>query len=155
MKRKYPDRYAWVDEVVKKATAPAQKPKPPAPPGLTKKEKRRLKRRQKMFGKRAGRDKFLLSYEWAVARQEALRLAKRRMAGKLRCEACWRGPEDHVTLCVDHIKNRRDYPSLALDQSNLQVLCSQCNWGKSNRHSTDWRDSDPLTNAYRATLAED
>lgn len=153
MKRTYHDRYSWVDEVVKKTATPARNPKPPV---LTKKEKRRLKRRQKLFGKRGGRDKFLLSYEWAVARQEALRLAKIRMGGKLRCEACWRGPEDHVTLCVDHIKNRRDHPQLALDQGNLQVLCSQCNWGKSNRHSTDWREEGgPLTNAYRATLAED
>lgn len=153
MKRRYPDRYAWVDEVVRKATK-STLPAKATSAGLSKKERKRLKQRKRKFGNKT-KDKFLLSYEWAVVRQEALRLNKDRW-GIGRCEACGRGTADGVNLHVDHIKNRRQHPGLALDQSNLQVLCSQCNWGKSNRHDTDWRhDGDPLTSAYKATLAED
>jgi 5-methylcytosine-specific restriction endonuclease McrA len=36
------------------------------------------------------------------------------------------------------VKPRRTHPSRALDLSNLQVLCSTCNWGKGNRRD-DWR----------------
>ena len=40
---------------------------------------------------------------------------------------------------VDHIKPRKKYPELALDKSNLQVLCEECNHGKGNWDETDWR----------------
>lgn len=56
-----------------------------------------------------------------------------------RCECCGAGPDDGVRLDVDHIKPRSRYPELALDKSNLQVLCQPCNMGKSNRHEDDWR----------------
>lgn len=42
---------------------------------------------------------------------------------------------------VDHIKPRSKYPELALNMSNLQVLCEACNLGKSNKDETDWRTS--------------
>ncbi len=44
-----------------------------------------------------------------------------------------------VPLHVDHVKPRSMYPALALDKSNLQVLCDKCNRGKSNRDETDFR----------------
>lgn len=40
---------------------------------------------------------------------------------------------------VDHIKPRSLFPELALVFENLQVLCRDCNLGKSNRDETDWR----------------
>jgi 5-methylcytosine-specific restriction endonuclease McrA len=40
---------------------------------------------------------------------------------------------------VDHIKPRSLFPLLAADPENLQVLCEDCNVGKSNVDTTDWR----------------
>lgn len=42
-------------------------------------------------------------------------------------------------LNVDHIKPRSIYPELELDFSNMQILCSECNRGKSNKYSDDFR----------------
>jgi len=41
---------------------------------------------------------------------------------------------------VDHIKPRSKFPDLELNESNLQVLCADCNLGKSNKDDTDWRE---------------
>jgi len=40
---------------------------------------------------------------------------------------------------VDHIKPKSRYPNLSLAFSNLQVLCRECNLGKSNLNDTDFR----------------
>lgn len=40
---------------------------------------------------------------------------------------------------VDHIKPRLHHPHLALEFSNLQVLCPRCNKAKGNKHETDYR----------------
>lgn len=56
-----------------------------------------------------------------------------------KCCACGKSAKDGAVLHVDHIKPKSHYPELALDISNLQVLCSECNLGKGNRDSTDWR----------------
>ncbi|MBN9047718.1 MAG: HNH endonuclease [Rhizobiales bacterium] len=56
-----------------------------------------------------------------------------------RCQCCGSSVRDGAELHVDHIKPRSLYPDLALDESNLQVLCSDCNMGKSNRDDTDFR----------------
>lgn len=48
---------------------------------------------------------------------------------------------------VDHIKPRSKYPHLELDPNNLQVLCRDCNLGKSNIDETDWR---PVTMGSKA-----
>ena len=40
---------------------------------------------------------------------------------------------------VDHIKPRSRYPALELTLTNLQVLCNDCNMGKSNDDETDFR----------------
>ena len=39
---------------------------------------------------------------------------------------------------VDHVKPRSKFPELALDLSNLQVLCNLCNVAKSNVDMTRW-----------------
>lgn len=52
------------------------------------------------------------------------------------CQLC--GNRDQP-LYVDHIKPRSLYPELQLAESNLQVLCHDCNLGKSNKDDTDWR----------------
>jgi 5-methylcytosine-specific restriction endonuclease McrA len=84
-------------------------------------------------------DDFLLSFEWRQLRMVVL---KKRGA---RCECCGASPADGVTVInVDHIKPRRDFPELALDESNLQILCGVCNHGKGNWDQTDWRSDAPV-----------
>lgn len=75
---------------------------------------------------------FYNSWFWKKIRYEALRKAE----GK--CCLCGRSAKDGVRLVVDHIKPLREYPSLALDINNLQVLCFDCNKGKSNSDYTKW-----------------
>ena len=79
---------------------------------------------------------FYKTEEWAKVRYEVLR----RSSGK--CELCGRSAHDGVILNVDHIKPRRRFPHLALDLSNLQVLCGQCNRGKGGTDDTDWRGTE-------------
>jgi hypothetical protein len=93
--------------------------------------------KKEKYGKATPRPKsdgFLASYEWRVVRMQVL---KRDGA---KCACCGATPADGRVMNVDHIKNRRDFPSLALDLSNLQVLCDACNHGKANWDSTDWRE---------------
>lgn len=56
-----------------------------------------------------------------------------------RCQCCGSGPQTGAVLHVDHIKPRSKYPQLAFSIGNLQVLCADCNIGKSNKDETDWR----------------
>lgn len=70
---------------------------------------------------------------WRVVRYQALR----RSRGV--CECCGAGPELGRPLHVDHIRPRSRWPDLALDLSNLQVLCADCNLGKGISDTTDWR----------------
>lgn len=79
-------------------------------------------------------DAFLRSYEWRRVRMEALK-----MHGT-RCLCCGASPSTGAVMHVDHIKPRRIYPELALDVTNLQVLCEECNHGKGNWDMTDWRE---------------
>ena len=80
---------------------------------------------------------FLTRPEWKRARYDALK------AGDGRCQCCGRNkhqlpPGEYLN--VDHVKNRRDYPHLALTFSNLEILCGPCNAGRGNRCERDWRD---------------
>ena len=77
---------------------------------------------------------FLRSYEWRKVRMVVL---KRDGA---RCRACGATPADGIRVNVDHIKPRRRFPGLALDETNLQVLCEDCNHGKGSWDMTDWRE---------------
>lgn len=106
---------------------------------LSKKEKRKLNRKLKQRDKPLKQiaykreiDPFYSTYEWAQLRYKTLLLH-----GK-KCQCCRASPPD-VRLNVDHIKNRRDHPELALDIKNTQVLCELCNKGKGNWDSTDHR----------------
>lgn len=76
---------------------------------------------------------FYWSKEWRSLRYKALRRAD----GK--CQLCGRSRGDGVILHVDHIKPRSRFPQLALDIDNLQILCEDCNLGKSNKCTRDWR----------------
>lgn len=82
-------------------------------------------------------DAFLLSYEWRKVRMVAL------VRDGARCACCGATPRDGAQMNVDHIKPRRLFPDLALDPNNLQVLCHECNHGKGNWDSTDWRGTLP------------
>ncbi len=79
-------------------------------------------------------DAFLRSPEWKAIRYQALVLH----GGQ--CQCCGASAKDGAHLQVDHIRPRSKFPALALDINNLQVLCADCNAGKSNVDQTDWRD---------------
>jgi 5-methylcytosine-specific restriction endonuclease McrA len=87
--------------------------------------------------KRKAKDNFYSSWEWKGVRYEALLLHGRR------CQCCGWSPTDGGTgyLVVDHIKPKANYPHLALDINNLQVLCNDCNMGKARKHEHDFRDT--------------
>ena len=78
-------------------------------------------------------DKFYASPEWRSLRYKVLELYGNK------CAACGRSPKNGVVIHVDHILPRSIYPEHALNISNLQVLCDQCNLGKSNLYEKDWR----------------
>lgn len=99
---------------------------------LTKLEKQNDRQLKNLFGKLTGRkpDQFFQSRRWQRVRYEAIKKYGRK------CLACGvKAKEIHV----DHVKPRSKYPELALELSNLQTLCRDCNFGKGNWDTTDWR----------------
>jgi len=72
---------------------------------------------------------FYSSRPWRELRYSVLRQSGGR------CMCC---KSDDKQLHVDHIKPRSKYPHLELDRANLQVLCVDCNLGKSNIYNDDW-----------------
>jgi 5-methylcytosine-specific restriction endonuclease McrA len=79
---------------------------------------------------------FLQTPEWRRVRYDALR------ANDGRCELCGRNkhqlpPGEYLN--VDHVQSRKARPDLALELTNLAVLCSADNAGKGNRYADDWR----------------
>lgn len=77
---------------------------------------------------------FYHTQEWQRVRYEALK----RSSGS--CCLCGRTHRQHgIVLHVDHIKPKIDFPELAFEVDNLQVMCEDCNVGKSNLDDTDWR----------------
>lgn len=96
-----------------------------------------FKKKPKKFKKRK-KDNFYRSEEWKELRYRKLRETQY-------CECCGKGKGDklesgqRVKLTVDHIKCRSQYPELALEYNNLQVLCQECNTGKSNKFQDDFR----------------
>ena len=54
-----------------------------------------------------------------------------------RCMLC--GAVD-VEIHVDHIQPRSKAPYLSLTFENLQVLCKDCNFEKSDIHAEDYRE---------------
>jgi len=75
-------------------------------------------------------EKFYTSPRWRRLRIRVLKKYGRE------CMAC--GIIDGE-MHVDHIKPKSKYPELALSISNLQVLCKECNFGKSNKYNYDFR----------------
>lgn len=80
---------------------------------------------------------FLVSDQWIKLRYKALQLNGNH------CQCCGNSWTVGNPLQVDHIKPRALYPHLALELSNLQVLCRECNMGKSTVDLTDWRRLEP------------
>ncbi len=78
-------------------------------------------------------DDFYQSRLWLDLRYQALK----KNSGM--CQCCGARGEASNPLQVDHIFPRSKFPNMALLLSNLQVLCRDCNQGKSNRDLTDWR----------------
>lgn len=87
------------------------------------------------------KQEFYGSWEWQKARMQALKRHGRRCqcCGALPRQVSKSGP---VAMHVDHIKPLSLYWSLRLHPENLQVLCHECNKGKSNWDETDWRNED-------------
>jgi 5-methylcytosine-specific restriction endonuclease McrA len=56
-----------------------------------------------------------------------------------RCECCGRSASDGVRIVVDHIVPVKKCWDRRLDETNLQVLCNDCNLAKSSQDATDWR----------------
>lgn len=76
---------------------------------------------------------FMRSEAWRGLRYLALRIYGNK------CKACGRGAEDNIKIHVDHIRPCSLDWSRRLDLLNLQVLCEDCNLGKSNLFQDDWR----------------
>lgn len=73
---------------------------------------------------------FYLSREWRELRYKVIKKFDRK------CMVCFR---TNIEIHIDHIKPISKFPHLALEITNLQVLCVDCNFGKSNKDSIDWR----------------
>jgi len=105
----------------------------------------RVRAKALRLGNKPKKDDFYASWEWKKARYSALKTHGRK------CLCCGWQPGDTLAghLVVDHIKPRSKFPELALDPDNLQVLCNDCNMGKSNDNFDDWRE---MEERYRATI---
>ena len=67
---------------------------------------------------------FYASPEWRLVRNRVVQ-----EQGRI-CQDCGEDIKDDFDLTVDHIKPRSKFPELALDASNLRVLCRRCNSAK-------------------------
>ena len=76
---------------------------------------------------------FYKSREWRELRYDILKS----QVGK--CHLCGRTRKDGVILHCDHIVPLSKDWSKRLDKSNIQILCDDCNIGKLNKDSIDWR----------------
>jgi 5-methylcytosine-specific restriction endonuclease McrA len=92
---------------------------------------------------------FYASDEWRALRYAAFAAYGRK------CGCCGASPETGAVMHVDHIKPRFTHPQLALELSNLQILCADCNKGKGAWDATDWRwkaEQDRLDAAFKNTI---
>lgn len=80
------------------------------------------------------RANFYHTPEWIHLRYATL------LRGNGKCSCCGRSASDNLVIQVDHIKPKSDYPELALHPDNLQLLCEECNTGKSNWDDTRWSE---------------
>jgi len=65
-------------------------------------------------------DPFYGTKEWKKARAECVRLAA------YRCRLCGSSVRGLNKSRVDHVKTKKEFPALALVQSNLRCLCVPC-----------------------------
>jgi hypothetical protein len=106
---------------------------------VKRKEKKQSKAkvlRKKIKQKNSQKNDFYSSKEWLAIRYDVIE-----KYGRVCCACGARTKSIHV----DHIKPRSTYPELELEINNLQILCPDCNRGKSNRYSTDWRPDSKLS----------
>lgn len=96
-----------------------------------KKEKKAAKRK-KTKTKKIGKS-FYSSWEWKKLRYKVL------VEHGAVCMCCGASKDDGARIVVDHIKPISKFPHLALDENNTQILCNDCNMGKSNTDYTDFR----------------
>lgn len=90
---------------------------------------------------------FYKSKEWKEIRVRVLEKYE------CKCMMCGRSPKKHgIVIHVDHIKPRSKYPELSLEFNNLQILCEDCNVGKSNKYDTDWRPDEELDCEHLASI---
>jgi len=88
---------------------------------------------KKVFKPRTPSDVFYSSTSWRELRYIALKNSNGT------CTLCGARASDGVSLHVDHIVPRSIDARKELDLDNLQILCDDCNIGKSNRDCIDWR----------------
>jgi 5-methylcytosine-specific restriction endonuclease McrA len=93
-----------------------------------------LKKPKKPKKPKVAKREFLETYAWRKVRMEAL------LKYGPRCMCCGATPQTGAVMNVDHIKPRKTHPELALSVENLQILCGECNHGKGNWNTTDWRE---------------
>jgi 5-methylcytosine-specific restriction endonuclease McrA len=79
--------------------------------------------------------KFYSSRAWRALRYRVLK------ARSARCECCGRTAKDGCVICVDHVEAVKKDWSRRLDETNLQVLCGDCNLAKGSDDATDWRNN--------------
>lgn len=102
---------------------------------MAKTKKNRKQRRKERLEKMG----FYGTREWLQIRVDVLEKYE------CKCMMCGRSPKKHgIVIHVDHIKPISKYPHLKLHLDNLQILCDECNLGKSNRYKTDWRPCQTL-----------
>jgi len=73
---------------------------------------------------------FYNSQGWKSLRFDFIKNMK--SSGKMKCVHCG-ATGDAVHFHVDHINPRSVFPELALEIKNLQLLCADCNMGKTNK----------------------
>lgn len=112
------------------------KPKPDDIPAMKVKGKKGKKSKRCRVSK-YDNAAFYNSREWKELRARVLERYE------CKCMMCGRSPKMHgVVIHVDHIKPRSKYPHLSLVFENLQLLCEDCNLGKSNKYETDYRPTE-------------
>lgn len=102
------------------------------------------KSRRKSAKRRGVSRNFYRTKKWRALRRKVLEQYGYKC---MRCESVG-------TMHVDHIKPISKRPELALDISNLQVLCDSCNVLKSNKNSIDFRNDAVARDLDAATARE-
>lgn len=96
--------------------------------------KRKLSKQRKILRK-GEKNKKIKPFSTKDVRWQKLRRKVFQAYGRV-CMKC--GSVDD--LHVDHIKPKSKYPRLAYRFSNMQILCKSCNYEKSNKNCSDYRN---------------